>query len=150
MLCDQRVEVLLKHERVDDGATIGPVNLDHELEQTGNDLFLHLVHHLVEHLMPLGAVLDDRVLLGEATQMDAVAQVVHVVEMLAPAGVDRLQQIEALGTAHQLGIDLLDHLLLAVVGGRGIGDGAVDQRFGVDLTGGAEIGAGKRDRVDRA
>ena len=41
-------------------------------------------------------VRDDRLDLGEAAQVDALAQVVHVVEVLAPALVDELQQQEAL------------------------------------------------------
>ena len=69
--------------------------------------------------------------------------------MLAPARVDRLQQIEALGTAHQLRVDLLNDLLLALVRGRGVGDNAVDQCLGVDLLGGAEISGRERHRIDR-
>ena len=53
--------------------------------------------------MPLGAVLDERVLLGHRAQVDAVAQVLHRLEVLAPADVDDLQDQVALDLAHELG-----------------------------------------------
>src|SRR5436305_564953 len=45
--------------------------------------------------------------LGEPAQVDALAQVVHVVEVLAPALVDDLEQQVALDLAQDLGADLL-------------------------------------------
>ena len=58
----------------------------------------------VERLVLVG---DDRLDLGEPAQVDALAQVVHVVEVLAPAVVDDLQQQVALERAHQLVAELL-------------------------------------------
>ena len=46
----------------------------------------------------LGPVLDERVLLGHRAQVDALPQVVHVLEVLAPAGVDHLEDDVALGS----------------------------------------------------
>ena len=57
--------------------------------------------------MPLVLVLDERVLLRHRAQVDAFAQVVHRVEMLAPALVDDLEDHEALELAHQVGRQLL-------------------------------------------
>src|SRR6476646_6811139 len=48
--------------------------------------------------------------------MDALAQVVHVVKMLAPALVDDLQQQEALDVAHHLGRELGLALLVLLLG----------------------------------
>ena len=50
----------------------------------------------------LAPVLDERVLLGHGTKVDALAQVVHRLEVLAPARVDDLEDHEALDLAHQL------------------------------------------------
>ena len=60
------------------------------------------VHQVAEEREGLVLVGDQRVDLGEAAQVDALAQVVHVEQVLAPAFVDDLQQQEALERAHQL------------------------------------------------
>ena len=56
----------------------------------------------VEEREGLVLVGDERIDLGEPAQVDALAQVVHVVEVLAPALVDDLQQQVALQRAHEL------------------------------------------------
>ena len=66
--------------------------------------------NIVEALVLVG---HEGVDLGEAAEVDALAQVVHVVQVLAPALVDDLEQHEALERAHELGPELL----LAVVVG---------------------------------
>src|SRR5215207_6098577 len=60
------------------------------------------VHQVLEEREALVLVSDERVDLGEPAQVDPLAQVVHVVEVLAPALVDDLQQQEALQRPHQL------------------------------------------------
>ena len=50
---------------------------------------------------------DERIDLGEPAQVDALAQVVHVVQVLAPVVVDDLQQQVALERAHELLAELL-------------------------------------------
>ena len=65
------------------------------------------VHQVGEERERLVLVGDDRLDLGEPAQVDALAQVVHVVEVLAPAGVDDLQQQVALERAHELVAELL-------------------------------------------
>ena len=68
-------------------------------------------HEVLEQREGLVLVGDDRLDLREPAQVDALAQVVHVVEVLAPALIDELQQHEALDRAHEL----LAELLLALV-----------------------------------
>ena len=65
--------------------------------------------------VPVGLVLvrDERVLLAVAAQVDALAELLHLREVLDPVGVDRAQEHPALHVAHELGTDLL---LLGVVG----------------------------------
>jgi hypothetical protein len=60
----------------------------------------------------LAAVLDERVLLGEGAQVDALAEVVHRLEVLAPALVDGLEDDEALDLARELGAERLLALLV--------------------------------------
>ena len=62
---------------------------------------------LLEHHVPLAAVLDERVLLRHRPKVDALAEVVHRLEMLAPARVDDLEDHVALDLAHQLGAERL-------------------------------------------
>src|SRR3954451_4421351 len=69
------------------------------------------VHEVLEEREALVLVRHERVDLGEAAEVDALAQVVHVVEVLAPALVDDLEQQVALQSAHEL----LTELRLALV-----------------------------------
>ena len=61
-----------------------------------------MLPQLLEHDVSFAAVLDERVLLGESTQVDALAQVVHRLEVLAPALVDGLQDHVALDLTCEL------------------------------------------------
>ncbi len=65
--------------------------------------------------MAFVAVLDERVLLRHAAQVDALAHVVHVLEVLAPADVDGLENDEALEIAHQAFLDRVELLLALAV-----------------------------------
>ena len=80
--------------------------------------------------MTLGGVLDERILLGHRAQVHALAQVVHVLEVLAPADVDDLEDHEPLELAHQLGAELL--LLRRVLVAR-VGLELLDQRLAAHL-----------------
>ena len=71
------------------------------MEEQVHDLLVDEVAELLEHRVPLLAVLDERVLLGHRAQVHALAQVVHVLEVLAPAGVDDLEDHVALELAHE-------------------------------------------------
>ena len=67
---------------------------------------------LLEHHVPLVAVLDERVLLRHRAQVDTLAQVVHLLEVLAPPGSTTCRITKRSTLAHQLLAELL--LLLAV------------------------------------
>ena len=78
------------------------------VEQQRHDLLVDRADQLFEHDRALVAVLDERVLLRHAAEVDALAHVVHRLEVLAPADVDDLEHDEALEVAHQAFLDLLD------------------------------------------
>src|SRR5215218_5481019 len=97
---------------------LGPgSDLDFDVEDQPRELLPDRVHESLEHREALVLVGDQRVDLGEAAEVDALAQVVHLVEVLAPAVVDDLQQDRTLELTHDLIAELL---LAAVVGGQGI------------------------------
>src|SRR5581483_11118669 len=64
------------------------LDLDLEVEQVPDGLFLDAVHHGAEHVVALALVLDQRVALAVTAQADALAQVVHLVQVLAPLAVE--------------------------------------------------------------
>src|SRR6476661_2346561 len=97
-------------------AAVGALDLDLDVEDEARELLPDRLDQGGEHVEALVLVGDERVLLGEAAEVDALAQVVHVVEVLAPALVDDLEQAEALDLAHELGAELL--LALVVCGDR--------------------------------
>jgi hypothetical protein len=63
----------------------------------GDVVLFEAALHLLEEVEALALVLDERVSLGEAAPADALAQVVHLVEVLPPAGVHHREQRPALG-----------------------------------------------------
>ena len=67
-----------------------------------SDLVLDVGFHLLEHVERLDLVLDERVALTVSAQVDAVAQHVHVVEVLHPLLVDDAQHDDLLELAHVL------------------------------------------------
>ena len=86
------------------------------------------LHHLVVHVEALDAVFHHGVVLAVAAQVDALAQLLHRVDVLHPLGIHGAQQDHALKFAHQrravtlflVGADLfravgegLDHVLAA-------------------------------------
>ena len=85
---------------------------DGDVEEREHDLLADRVAELLEENVPLAAVLDERVLLRERAQVDALAQVVHRLEVLAPALVDDLQDHVALDLARELGAERLLALLV--------------------------------------
>ena len=92
-LCRQRPqEILERRERT--GGT----------EDVVGDLVLHVVLHLVEHRERFGLVLDQRVLLAVGAQADAVAELVHVVQVLLPEPVQRIENDEPLDGLQRVGI----------------------------------------------
>src|SRR3954470_5509312 len=67
---------------------LGLPGLDLRVEEEHQDLLANEPAELLEHGVPLRAVLDERILLRKRPQVDALAEVVHVLEVLPPARVD--------------------------------------------------------------
>ena len=78
----------------------GCCDLDLEVEQVADRLLLDGVGHRVEELEALTLVLDQRVALGHRAQADALLEVVHLVEVLAPLAVEDRQRHAPLELAH--------------------------------------------------
>src|SRR5207302_3989661 len=104
------------------------LNLDLEVEQQPDGFFLDPVHHGAEHVVALALILDQRVALAVAAQADALAQVVHLVQVLAPLAVQDGQDHPPLDLAHDLRTELL---LAPLVSGLRVGD----YRLGDELAG---------------
>ncbi|PSK61598.1 hypothetical protein B0E53_06501 [Micromonospora sp. MH33] len=93
------------------GLRRGLLDLHLQVVEEADRLLLDAVHHGGEHVEALALVLDDRVALGVRPQADALLEVVHLVEVLAPLAVDHLEQDHPL----QLADGFLAELLLAPV-----------------------------------
>src|SRR4051794_2495138 len=83
------------------------VDLDLDVEDHPREVRPDGVHQVGEEVEGLVLVGDERVDLGEPAEVDALAQVVHVVQVLAPLVVDDLQQQIALERTHELVAELL-------------------------------------------
>src|SRR4051794_28620653 len=125
--------------RVRAPAPVGPgllavltVHLDLDVEDVARELVPDVGHQGREHVKALVLVGHEGVDLGESAQVDALAQVVHVVQVLAPALVDDLEQHEALERPHQLAAELV---LALVVGLHHVLAQVLDQRRAVHLVG---------------
>src|SRR5918999_5486387 len=90
--------LLLRHALV----AVLALDLDLDVVDHAREVGPDGVHQVLEERERLVLVGDDRLDLREPAQVDALAQIVHVVQVLAPAVVDRLQQQVALERAHQL------------------------------------------------
>src|SRR6185437_10608323 len=78
------------------------LDLELQVEEVPDRLFLNAVHHGVEHVVALPLVLDQRVALRHRPQADALAEVVHLVQVLAPLAVEDRQDDAPLDLAHDL------------------------------------------------
>ena len=85
----------------------GLLDLNRDVEEAEDDLLPNRPAELLEEDVALAAVLDERILLGECAQMDALAQVVHRLQVLSPALVDDLQDEVALDLAREIGPERL-------------------------------------------
>ena len=85
----------------------GRLHLDRDVEEREDDLLPNRLPELLEEGVPLAAILDERVLLRERAEMNALAEVVHRLQVLAPALVDDLEDHVALDVAGELGGELL-------------------------------------------
>src|SRR3954451_14987538 len=102
--------------RRDRAVAVLALHLDLDVEDHAREVRPDGVHQVLEQRVGLVLVRDKRVDLGKAAQVDALAQVVHVVEVLAPALIDDLQEQVALERAHELGPELLLALLVERAG----------------------------------
>ena len=84
------------------------VDIDLDVEEVADRLFLDRLVHRLEELEALALVLDQRVALGHRAQADALLEVVHLVEVLTPLAVEDRQHDATLDLTH----DLLAQLLL--------------------------------------
>src|SRR5690606_32911915 len=84
-----------------------------EVEQVAHRLLLDGLVHGLEELVALTLVLDERVALPHGAQPDALLEVVHLVEVLAPLAVEHGEHDAPLELTHDVGGQLL---LAALVG----------------------------------
>ena len=92
-------------------------DLDVDVEQITDDLLGEPFAHGVEHLGTLTLVFDERVTLGHRPQADALAEVVHLVQVLTPLAVEHGQPNLAFQLAHVL---RAKRLLSGVIGPGGV------------------------------
>ena len=109
-------------------------------------------HHHREQVVALALVLNERIFLRHRAQPDALFEVVHLVEVLAPALVEHAHDHPALKFPHDLRAELL---LAAVIGFLGIiGEFADEEVLGKTRAAPTgtllQIGNGQRHRIDRA
>ncbi len=93
---------------------------DLEVRDVPDEVVLHARHHRREHVEALTLPLGQRVLLSHRAQVDALAEVVHLVEVLAPVLVDHREHHAALDLAERVAPDRL--LLLLVELHRVVGE----------------------------
>ena len=86
-----------------DGFERRRLELDGDMEQREDDLLADRLAELLEEHVALAPILDERILLRERAQMDALTEVVHRLEVVAPALVDDLEDHVALDVARELG-----------------------------------------------
>ena len=106
-------------------------DLDVDVEQITHDLLGEPFAHGVEHLGTLTLVFDERVTLGHRPQADALAEVVHLVQMLTPLAVEHRQPDLAFQLAHVL---RAERLLSGVIGPGGVLREGVGELLRIVLT----------------
>ncbi len=108
--------------------------LDLEVEQESDRFLLQALEHCGEHVEALALVLDERIALRHGAQADALLEVVHLVEVLAPLAVEDRQQHATLEFAHRiLAGDGLEFGLATCVGGAGVLEKDLEQTVAVEV-----------------
>ncbi len=90
-------------------ADLGPgllVDHDLQMEHVADEVVFDLAHHRLEHVEAFALPLRERVLLAHGPQVDALLEVVHLVEVLAPVLVDHREHHAAFDVAQRVGADL--------------------------------------------
>ncbi len=116
------------------------------MEDQPGELLPDRVHEGLEHDVALVLVGDQGIDLGEAAQVDALAEIVHLRQVLLPAGVDDLEEDVALERSHQLLAELF--LALVVCGENVLGEQLGDLLAARGLR--VELGEVDRNRPERA
>ena len=80
---------------------------DLEVRDVLDEVVLDQAHHRLEHVEALALPLGERVLLAHRAEVDALAEVVHLVEVLAPVLVDHREHHAPLDLAELVGADRL-------------------------------------------
>ena len=88
-------------------AARGVVGDDLEPEDVPDEVVLDRLHHRLEHVEALALPLGQRILLTHRAEVDALAEVVHLEEVLAPVLVDHREHHAPLDLAELLRADLL-------------------------------------------
>ena len=117
---------------------------DLDVHHVAHEVLGDRLHHRPEHLVALALPLGERVLLTHRPEVDALLEVVHLLEVLTPALVDDAQHHLALDLAHHVGTEL--GLALLVVSG-GLGHDEVVEGVGVASLG--ELLGGQRGRPEQ-
>src|SRR5947207_2715573 len=112
------------------------LHLDLQVEQEADRLLLDALQHLAEHVEALALVLHQRVALRIGAQADALLEVVHLVEVLAPLAVDDREQDLALQFADRL---CAEFLLAPVVRAVGVLQQLSGEELGLQRLGSARL-----------
>src|SRR5918999_1644675 len=122
---------------------LGLLHLDLDVEHIAGELVPDVVHEPREHLEALVLVGHEGIDLGDPAEVDPLAQVVHVVQVLAPAVVDDLEQHVPLEPPHHPPAELV---LALVVGVDHVLAQLLDERLAALAL--ADVVRVVRDRVD--
>src|SRR3954454_22280996 len=122
------------------------VDLYLDMEQRRDDLFANQRAQLLEHGVAFAAVLDEGFLLRHCAEVEALAEIVHRLEVLAPTRVDDLEDDEPLDVPREL---RAEGLLALVVGVERVLAELLDEGLAgyIDLF--AELGDGDVTAVER-
>src|SRR5215217_2613617 len=90
---------VLAGDDADRGPRVRLLDFHFEVEDEADDLLHERFHHGVEHVAALPLVLHQRVALRHRPQPNALAQVVHLIQVLAPLSIQNSQQDTALKLA---------------------------------------------------
>ena len=110
----------------------GRLHVDLHVHHVLHEVLRDALHHQAEHLVALALPLGERILLAHRPEVDALLEVVHLVEVLAPLRVDDLEHHLALDLAHHVGAELALALLV-------VRDGVVDEQL-VEVVGALDAG----------
>jgi hypothetical protein len=83
-------------------------------EQVRQNLILNARHQLAEHVVSLRFILNQRILLTVAPEINPLTQAVHCVKVLLPEPIDRVQDNVAFKSGNGLGFLVVDFALVGL------------------------------------